>query len=137
MKNGSLFETVAIELRHNPIHAVNSLAIVDIDDVLADFPAVFLSYVMKRTGEPWSQEAGQYGLEDALVRRYGPGGQSILNDFYESDALKRLPIIPGARDFISYLKALGFSLWAVTGRPGHKYERTAPDTAAWLAGHGV
>lgn len=113
------------------------VAIVDIDDVLADFPEVFLRYLMDLTGRPWNLSSGQYGLEASVVEKFGPEkGNDIISDFYndrKARYLTKLRSIPGAKEYIRYLKNRGYYLHAVTGRPARMFEGVVEDTLQWLA----
>jgi hypothetical protein len=111
----------------------DKIAIVDIDDVLAEFPPVFIEYVQKETGRRLDWSESQYGLEDAVIKDYGHG---LLDDFYTSHEMMKLPVIPGALDFFKVLKGLGFYTVALTGRPGGTFRQVCADTIHWLAIHG-
>lgn len=108
------------------------VAIVDIDDVLAEFPSVFIDWIGKQTGQQLDFSESQYGLEDAVIKSF-TNGQELLDEFYRSHAMMKLPVIPGALDFYRTMKALGFYMVALTGRPGGSFRQTMADTIQWLA----
>ncbi len=111
------------------------LAIVDIDDVLAEFPPVFMDYIEKRTRKPLEFGESQYGLEDAVINGY-PNGSELLDDFYNSHEMMKLPPIKGGLEFIRLMKNLGFHLVALTGRPGGTFQNVIKDTVLWLSNNG-
>lgn len=118
-------------------YASRPVAIVDIDDVLADFPEVFLRYLMELTGRPWNLSSGQYGLEASVIEQFGQlEGNKIISDFYinrKERYLTKLKRVPGSQEYIKYLKNRGYYLHALTGRPARMFDGVVEDSLQWLA----
>lgn len=113
------------------------VAIVDIDDVLAEFPTVFLKYIEEVTGSPLPYGESQYGLEAAVLKVHGQiYGKKLVDNFYESTALMDLEPIEGGLAFVKLLKNLGYRLIALTGRPGSEFKSVTRDTIKWLSKYG-
>ena len=120
----------AVDLYDRTTHAI-----VDLDDVLADFPMTFIAYIKAKTGKCLDIPSGEYGLENYVKNKYGAYGEELVNNFYEEGYLKYLDIIHGAGKTFSILKNSGFTLHALTGRP-YWINECVNDTLYWLAKNG-
>ena len=110
--------------------------ILDLDDVMADFPSVWLDYIMKKTGKPWAYKAGHYGLEQSIKDELGDEGSRLIKEFYKEGHLRNLPLVEGAKETFHLMKNLGMKIHVLTGRPAFKWDCIVSDTAYWLAKNG-
>lgn len=100
------------------------IAIVDIDGVLADYPASFERYVAREMG---SLERADGRLRALWKRRY-------RNEGVEGAGAEPRP---AAQAFMQGLQGLDCYLVALTSRPYGKHKRLFYDTASWFVQHRI
>ena len=115
------------------VHSLDSgpIAVVDIDNVLADYIAGFKAYLVGQgfdlsTVEPlhWIS-AETLGLDREDYNR-------ILHDFRVTGGMANLRPMPGAQDFLFRLSDRGYIIVLLTARPIHEYPTLYTDTLMWL-----
>jgi len=101
---------------------------IDTDEVLAATFQNLIEYLNPIFGKNFSlKDMWSYKLWEV----YGVSLEKIMPhflDFNRSDAIRRAPLIEGAREGVAELARRGHKLVDITGRP----EFTRPDTQAWL-----
>ena len=97
---------------------------VDLDDVLGDFTGSLLKYHNHTYGTNAKREdvktydaAGALGISQKLNRER-------IDEFYQTTALEDMPLIDGAKEALTQLKAEGDELYIITARPRPLEERT-------------
>jgi hypothetical protein len=108
-----------------PSLVMNSkVAIVDIDDVVADWEQGFYDWL--------NQVEPDLDLESVLPH-VNPGLRARMKDRIHSEGgMLSLPVLKGARDGISSLVRHGYTIVWLTARPVSKYPRLRADTIYWL-----
>lgn len=112
------------------------VAIVDIDDITANFSDYWMRWVQEKVDGKFHKEKDCYSGETALINQFGEIGKNIVKEFYTSHQLLDLPEVAGARELLNTLNWLGFDIHAVTGRPMHIRE-AVNDSVLWIMNHGL
>jgi hypothetical protein len=110
--------------------------IVDIDNVLCDYITGFCRWVAERhptLAEQTSQlvtkrlwvNAESMGLDDGIY-------QAIKHEFRVTGGKRHLPVIDGAREYLTGLRASGVKVVLLTSRPIDRYPNIFTDTIDWL-----
>lgn len=111
--------------------------LIDIDNVLADYMAGFLvwghmmGYIQTknfnrlRLTRPAYLNAQSMDIEEGLYA-------TMKHEFRVSQQHRLLPLMPGARDFLSEIRYLGYQIILLTSRPIHRYPNLYGDTLHWL-----
>lgn len=100
------------------------VAIVDIDDVVADWEGGFISWVEQVEPDLNSSDFEPHqnpGLRARLKKR-----------IHSEGGMLSLPVLKGARDGISSLTRSGYTIVWLTARPVSKHPRLRADTIHWL-----
>lgn len=108
-----------------PSHLVSSkVAIVDIDDTVADWSGGFQRWV----------EENEPGIKpDSYAKHVDPGLRTRLKKkAHESGHMEKLPLIQGAKEGIKALEEAGYVIMWLTARPISECPRLILDTVAWL-----
>lgn len=111
--------------------------LVDIDNVLADYIAGFLvwahtqGYIQTKNFDrlriirPAYLYAQTMDIDEGLYTE-------MKHEFRVSQQHRLLPAMPGARDFLSEIRCLGYQIILLTSRPIHRYPNLYGDTLHWL-----
>lgn len=112
-------------LAHEPV------AVLDIDGVLAQYPGPMIEFINRETG-------GDAKTKEEVIRKYGLLVYEELKEKYRISGAKRtLPLVPGAKAFLEYLRSRGYPIVLVSARPYDKYLNILGDTLAWTKYHGL
>ena len=125
-------------MRDRPLSPTRPLIGLDIDGVLADYVGTLLGFLNERLGTRYAAEQ---------VTRSGVGRnldlppatyRALKREFRDCglEGLGARPI-PGAVRFLWYLRARGYYICLLTGRPTAAFKRLVPDTFEWLARHQI
>lgn len=127
-----------LDARHkidqNPWHG-EPVAIVDVDDVLADFRESFASWlsdVYKVKVDTLSEE---YYFIDALVQS-DLNPEAVFERFTNEGGFSSLGIVDGAKEMVQDLKQQGYWVQILTARPESNL-RCLYDTYFWLKLHDI
>lgn len=111
-------------------------AVVDIDNVLADYITGFAEWAMAK----FPEHEAKFKL--ALQKRLWMSGGSLaiaepvwqdMKLRFRLDGGKRdLPLMPGAREFLESLRSQGLNIVLLTSRPIDRYPNLYSDTLQWL-----
>jgi hypothetical protein len=112
------------------------LAVVDIDQVLCDYLTGITAWVRReypqygdRIRQLWHQrtfisaETMQLPFEE---------WEQVKHHFRTSGAKARLPVMPGARPFLTWCRTTGLTVVLLTSRPIDRYPNIYTDTLDWL-----
>jgi len=92
------------------------VAIVDIDDVLAEFRTCFADWLIENKGIHPDIESSEYYFIDAL-KQSGENPEQIFEDFMKDDGFLRLDEVKNAGLFLNQLKKKGYWVHLLTARP--------------------
>jgi uncharacterized HAD superfamily protein len=111
------------------------IAIIDIDGVLADYPASFVQYVNRQRGV----RADYDGTYDNLVAGMSRIDVVRWKNRYREEGFEGEHVMPtvDAREFMGQMRALGYFLCVVTARPYATYKRMFADTLQWFTKHDI
>jgi hypothetical protein len=108
------------------------VAIVDIDDVLAEFRQPFSDFLKTEYGISADVESPQYFfVEEILNSPKGLNPEKVFESFVNENAFRVLPLIDGAKEFLEELRAKGYWIQLLTARP-KKDLKIFYDTYYWL-----
>ena len=111
--------------------AQEAVAVLDIDGVLAQYPGPMVDYmngILKAS----------FKDKEEIVKAVGLLEYEHLKDSYRTSGAKRsIPLIPGAKEFLDYLREKGLPIVLVSSRPYDKYLNILGDTLAWIKTHGL
>lgn len=111
--------------------------LVDIDNVLADYMAGFLvwahtqghiqtkNFHRLRLVRPAYLDAQTMDIDEGLYTM-------MKHEFRVSQQHRLLPLMPGAKEFMSEVRCLGVQIILLTSRPIHRYPNLYGDTLHWL-----
>lgn len=116
------------------------IAAIDIDGVLAEYPAGFVSFLEEKTGKKLSQiPIPHYDLYAVLSKEVG--GYAEMKKYkheYRATGQKRfLPVVDGAVASMKRLKKLGYTVVLLSARPVSQYPRIFADTMEWLKANDI
>jgi len=99
---------------------------VDIDGVLADWLGGFLAYLNGALGEP---------IDPRLVNHQSMDQRK--DAFHASGGFKKLDVLPGAVETLTWIRSLGYKIALVTARPHRRFPNIYRDTVDWLEQAGI
>lgn len=105
------------------------VAILDIDGVLAQYPGPMLEYIGSLTGQKFNslrECKNTLGLVDY---------EKMVTEYRTSGIKARLPLVPGAKEFINELNNRDIPIVLISARPYRVYLNILPDTLKWLELH--
>jgi phosphoglycolate phosphatase-like HAD superfamily hydrolase len=106
------------------------VAIVDIDDVLAEFRITFSQWLDDYANIKADVESDEYYFISALSQsKENP--ELIFETFMKHDGFKNLPVVDGAISFLKNLKDMGYYVHLLTARPREEL-RCLYNTYTWL-----
>jgi 5' nucleotidase, deoxy (Pyrimidine), cytosolic type C protein (NT5C) len=110
----------------------------DIDGVLADYVGSLLRFLNDRLGTAYRREQITRPHVGSNLELPPAAYRALKREFRECglEGLGADPI-PGAIRFVHHLRARGYAICLLTGRPAATVKRLIPDTLAWLERHGV
>ncbi len=102
------------------------LAVIDIDDVLADTTPLMLDHLNRKLGTAYTMDDMHvFGMSQALsIPR-----EEVVLLINSNEFQMEIAPMPGAAAGLARLREQGCEVWLVTGRP----EIVRPSTEAWLA----
>ena len=106
------------------------VAIVDMDDVIADFRKGFSKWLKDEHGVIADVASNRYYFIDAL-KDSGLNPEKIFMTFVNSGGFSSLPVADGAKEFLSGLKEKGYWIQILTARPEENLQ-CLYDTYWWL-----
>tara|TARA_Y100000310_G_scaffold99411_1_gene97155 strand:- start:1012 stop:1929 length:918 start_codon:yes stop_codon:yes gene_type:complete len=108
----------------------NSVAIVDIDDVLCEFRVGFSRWLLESLDVQTDVRSSEYYFIDALEKT-GLNPEDVFFDFISDDGFLSLEPVALARDFMTGLKDKGYFVHLLTARPSSNL-RCYYNTFEWL-----
>jgi len=130
---------VYLNTRHRidklPWCPTNPVAIIDMDDVLADFRQDFSNWLYENYKIHADVESPEYYFIDAL-KDSGHNPESIFETFVEKHGFSKLNPAKGAKQFLQKLKEKGYWVHLLTARP---YDNLTClyNTYGWLKKHEI
>lgn len=116
----------------------NKVVGVDIDGVLADYPDCFIDYVNDKVGTDFkAEDLDQYNLYEAITDIPTEVMKGLKHEFRKSGELKKVGVLPGAKEFLQSLKNKGYKIVLLSARPYKEYRRIFADTKEWLDKNGL
>ena len=113
------------------------VAIVDIDDVLAEFRQPFSDFLKQEYKVEADVESPQYFfVEEILNADEGLNPEKVFESFVNDNQFRHLPVIEGAKEFLSNLRSQGYWIQLLTARP-KKDLKIFYDTYYWLGVTGL
>jgi|TARA_R110000751_G_scaffold18356_3_gene55966 hypothetical protein len=113
------------------------VAIVDIDDVLAEFRQPFADFLKEKYGVVADVESPQYFfVEEILNSSKNLNPEKVFESFVNERKFRCLPLIEGAQEFLEDLRAKGYWIQLLTARP-KKNLKIFYDTYSWLSSTGL
>ena len=109
----------------NPIRSRKRVGI-DIDEVLSPF----CRPMFERAGYKWPEGKWEYRYATALGISQ-KDSERMVYDFYESPEFDELLPLPGAQAGLSFIQALGYDIYIITGRQ----DRVRQKTEKWIDHH--
>jgi 5'(3')-deoxyribonucleotidase len=104
---------------------------IDIDAVLGDFLSQFLKYRNDTYGSSWKRDQFYTYVWSQVFKESKEQMYSIMSDFFNSDYIHEIKLMPGAKEGIDTLKTRGYTLDVVTSRP----RLIKRETLKWLDQH--
>ena len=111
----------------------NKVVIVDMDDVIVDFRKSFAAWLKKEYDIFVDVESEEYYFITALAKA-GVNPELVFDKFINMDGFLELEVVPGAKEFISSLRAMGYWIQILTARPEENL-RCMYNTYQWLHNH--
>lgn len=111
------------------------VAILDMDDVLAEFRRAFFGWLSDARGVEISFDCPEYYAASA-IHDVGHNTEQLFRDFIAERQLRNIPMTPGAADFTHDLKSRGYWVQILTARPADN-PLCLFDTARWLQDSGI
>lgn len=105
--------------------------IVDIDDVIADFRKTFAQFLEKDYGLQADVESEQYFFVDEILEKGNLNPEKIFDTFIQNRHFRNIPLIPGAKEFLSEMRDRGYWIQLLTARPKENL-KVFYDTYRWL-----
>ena len=108
------------------------VVIVDIDDVLAEFRQPFSDFLKQEYNVEADVESSQYFFVQEILD--APGNlnpEKVFENFVSNNQFRLLPVIEGAKQFLSDLRTKGYWIQLLTARP-KKDLKIFYDTYYWL-----
>lgn len=110
--------------------------VVDIDNVLCDYVSGICDWVRMRYAVPSSlldelKSSRAYVSAETLNIK-ADTWQRMKHEFRTGGFKRTLPLMPGAREFLTQLKARGLQVVLLTSRPIDEYPNLLTDTVMWL-----
>jgi uncharacterized HAD superfamily protein len=116
----------------------NKIVGVDIDGVLADYPDCFINYVNDKVGTNFkAEDLDQYNLYEAITDIPTEVMKELKHDFRKSGQLKKVGVLPGAKEFLQSLRNKSYKIVLLSARPYKEYRRIFADTKEWLDKNGL
>jgi len=106
------------------------VAIIDIDDVLAEFRVAFSNWLYEELNIDADVESDEYYFISALSQS-AENPEAIFDTFLQHDGFKNLPVVEGAISFLKELKELGYYVHLLTARPKEEL-RCLYNTFTWI-----
>lgn len=119
----------------NPWDGEKPVAIVDIDDVLAEFRFCFAEWLMKEKNINADVDSEEYYFITAISKSE-ENPEDVFEDFLTSGGFRNLAINSENLKIIKRLKNDGYWVQLLTARPSGRH-RCLYDTYAWLEESGV
>ena len=117
----------AIALKHlQENQSKYKIAAIDIDGVIADWEKGYINFIWENTMfVPKSTKLAKAEIPKQLM-------METKEKFRLSGKKRDLELIPGAKEFIDWLKDQGYYVILLTARPYKEYSRIYSDTLHWL-----
>ena len=113
------------------------VAIVDIDDVLAEFRTPFAEFLSRVYDIEADVESEQYFfVEDILKASGNINPEKVFESFVQERHFRCLPIVEDARTFLEDLRSRGYWIQLLTARPKNNL-KIFYDTYSWLTTTGL
>lgn len=111
------------------------VAIVDMDDVIADFRKGFSQWLEESHGVEADVESNEYYFIDALKDK-GLNPELAFLDFVNLGGFAQIPVVSKAKNFLLELKEKGYWIHILTARPDDNLQ-CLYDTYHWLSENDV
>ena len=113
------------------------VAIVDIDDVLAEFRIPFALFLNKKFNLSVNTESEQYFfVEDIKASPENLNPEKVFESFVNERRFRRIPVVEGAHAFLQSLREKGYWIQLLTARPKEDL-KIFYDTYFWLNSSGL
>jgi len=99
----------------------SNVCIIDIDGVISRYPEYYYD---------WAKEL--YGLDPTEITANKVLNEQLKHEYRLSGAKRNIPVVPGARESLTKLRELGYSIILLTNRPNKSYANIYYDTLYWL-----
>lgn len=106
------------------------VAIIDMDDVLAEFRHAFFGWLSETKGAVISYDCPEYYAASA-ARDLGHNTEQLFKDFIAERQLRKIPAARDAQFFMQQLHEMGYWVQILTARPADN-PLCLFDTARWL-----
>ena len=137
----SVRKSMVVRQRHAEEFVLNlkqPSIIVDIDNVLADFVTPFVAFLKQMNitlrQDPWPQDRIITWADTNLPINLF---EDVMATFRLEGHFARLPLMPGAREFLHRMVASGVQIILLTSRPIAQYPNLYTDTVTWLTTHNL
>lgn len=111
------------------------VAIIDMDDVLAEFRRAFFVWLAETKGAVISYDCPEYYAASA-AQDLGHNTERLFKEFISERKLRDIPAVSDAAEFTHELKNLGYWVQILTARPADN-PLCLFDTARWLHNSGL
>jgi len=105
--------------------------IVDIDDVIADFRKTFADFLLQDYGLSVDVESDQYFFVDEILEKGNLNPEKVFDTFIQKRNFRSIPLINGAKEFLSEMRSKGYWIHLLTARPKENL-KVFYDTYYWL-----
>lgn len=105
--------------------------IVDIDDVIADFRKTFSTFLFQDYDLKVDVESEQYFFVDEILATGKLNPEKVFDSFIQKRHFRSIPLIPGAKEFLSEMRSRGYWIHLLTARPKENL-KVFYDTYHWL-----
>jgi hypothetical protein len=106
------------------------VAIIDMDDVLAEFRFAFFGWLSRTRGVSISYDCPEYYAASA-VQDLGHNTEQLFKDFIAERQIRNIPIVQDAAYFMQSLRDMGYWVQILTARPADN-PLCLFDTSRWL-----
>lgn len=111
------------------------VAIIDMDDVIAEFRHAFFDWLSETKGATISYDCPEYYAASA-AQDLGHNTEQLFRDFISERQVRDIPVVSDAVFFMQRLHELGYWVQILTARPADN-PLCLFDTARWLQSNGI